>query len=126
MTTGIPERCDDQGRDGHAQEHADQAAGRRHHGRLDQELLDDVAAARAEGAADADLAGALGDRRQHDVHDPDPADQERDAGDRAQHQVEDPLGRLGLLQQLERDGDRVVLLGVELAEQAVERRRRSS
>ena len=125
MTTGMPERYDTSG--GTARPRSTPISRRsRHHGCLDQELLDDVAALRAQGAADADLAGALRDRRQHDVHDADAADQERDAGDRAQHEVEDPLGRLGLFQQLQRDGDRVVFLGVELAQQALECRRRSA
>ncbi len=47
MTTGMPERYDTRGGAPDAQQHADQAAGGRHDGRLDQELLDDVAAARA-------------------------------------------------------------------------------
>jgi hypothetical protein len=46
-----------------------------------QELLQDVAAARADGHAQPDLAGALGDRDQHDVHDADAADDQRDRGD---------------------------------------------
>ena len=37
--------------------------------------------ARAEGFAYADFAGALGDGDQHDVHDDDAADDQRDAGD---------------------------------------------
>ena len=37
----------------------------------------------AEGFADADLAGALGDADEHDVHDDDAADDERDEGDGA-------------------------------------------
>ena len=44
----------------------------------------DVAAVRADGHADADLARALGHAHEHDVHDPDAADEERDAGDRAE------------------------------------------
>ena len=48
---------------------------RREDHRLDQELAQDVAAAGAQGLADPDLADALGDRDQHDVHDHDPAHQ---------------------------------------------------
>ena len=44
---------------------------------LDHELAEEIAGSRAEGLAQADLAGALSDRYQHDVHDPDPADQQR-------------------------------------------------
>ena len=43
------------------------------------------ALAGADRLADADLAGALGDRHQHDVHDADAADQQRDADDGAHH-----------------------------------------
>ena len=44
--------------------------------RLDEELRQDVAASRADGFADADLPGPLVHRDQHDVHDPDAADEE--------------------------------------------------
>ena len=54
--------------------------------RLDEELGQDVAAACAERLPNADLARALGDGDEHDVHDHDRADDEpdrrqRDAGD---------------------------------------------
>src|SRR5256885_9686914 len=42
------------------------------------ELAEDVPPPGAERLADPDLAGALGHRHQHDVHDNDPADHERD------------------------------------------------
>ena len=58
------------------------------HDRLDQELLGDVAPLGPQGAANADLPGPLGDRGEHDVHDADAADQERDGGDRAQDDAE--------------------------------------
>src|SRR5438093_5846994 len=61
--------------------------------RLDQELHQDVAPPGADRLADADLAGAFRDGDQHDVHDPDAADDQGNAGDRAQHQGED-AGRL--------------------------------
>ena len=47
-------------------------------------------AARADGHADADLAGAFGDRHEHDVHDADAADQQRDAGDAAEQDRHHP------------------------------------
>ena len=47
---------------------------------LDQELQRDVGAARAERLPQADLARALGHRHQHDVHDADAADDQRDGG----------------------------------------------
>ena len=40
----------------------------------------------ANGEADADFAGAFGDGHQHDVHDPDPADQQADRSDHRHHQ----------------------------------------
>ena len=52
---------------------ADEAADDRERQGLDEELGEDVAAARADRLADADLAGPLADRHQHDVHDPDAA-----------------------------------------------------
>ena len=48
------------------------------HDGFDQELLLHVAFGRADGHANADLAGALGYRNQHDIHDADTADKERD------------------------------------------------
>ena len=62
----------------------EQAADDREHDALGQELLRDVAPLGAQGAADADLAGPLGDGGQHDVHDADAADDQRDRGDQAQ------------------------------------------
>ena len=49
--------------------------GREHH-RLDQELQGHVPAPCAERAADPDLARPLGHGREHDVHDPDAADEQ--------------------------------------------------
>ena len=51
-----------------------------------EELGQDVPAAGADRLADADLAGPLGDRDEHDVHDPDAADDQRDRGDPAEQQ----------------------------------------
>src|SRR5262249_6483777 len=93
---------------------AEQAAEARQGHRFDQELLADVAPFSAQGTADADLPGALRHGGQHDVHDPDAADQERDAGDRAQDTREQPLRLLGLLDQLQRHDDLVVLARVIL------------
>ena len=64
-----------------AQPTAEQAQG---HG-LGEELQQDVAPAGADGLAQADLAGPLGDAHEHHVHDPDAADQQRDADDPGQH-----------------------------------------
>ena len=66
---------DDQRLDaGDAQEHAEDSAQPREQGGLDEELGDDVQAGGAQGAADADFAGAFGDGGEHDVHDADAAD----------------------------------------------------
>ena len=61
-------------------------AGKRH--RLQQKLHADVRLARADRFADADLAGPLRHRDQHDVHHPDAAHQQADGADHAgeQHQ----------------------------------------
>ena len=67
----------------------------------------------AQGAADADLAGPLGDGREHDVHDADAADQQRDGGDRAQDDAELPGRLLGLEQQVVGHRHLDVLLGME-------------
>src|SRR4029079_18155998 len=60
----------DERRDDEPGEDPDQAADKRQRHGLDEELAEDVAAAGAEGLANADLAGPLADRDQHDVHDP--------------------------------------------------------
>src|SRR5207247_1210222 len=49
--------------------------------RFEEDLQQHIAPARADGHAQADLARPLGDRHQHDIHDPDAAHQQRHAGD---------------------------------------------
>ena len=44
--------------------------------------------ARADGHADTDLAGALGDAHEHDVHDADPAHEQADGGDAEEEELE--------------------------------------
>ena len=61
-----------------AEEDAEHAADRREEHRFDQELPEDLAPARAERLAHADLARPLGDRDHHDRHDADAADHQRD------------------------------------------------
>src|SRR5438105_14873655 len=64
--------------------HADGAAEGGQEHRLDHELHQDPHPARAERLAQADLPSPLGDRDQHDVHDPDAAhDQREEAHERA-------------------------------------------
>ena len=55
---------------------------------------------RADRLADADLAGPLADRDQHDVHDPDAADDQRDRGDPAEQQRQRGGDRRRRLEQL--------------------------
>ena len=77
-----------------------QAAQERQGHRLDEELQQDVAAPRAQALQDADLAGTLRDRHQHDVHDADATHQERDADDAAEdgaRHVEDLVDAVGEL-----------------------------
>ena len=57
----------------------------RQHDRLGEHLRHDVRAPRAERLAQPDLARALGDDHQHDVHDHDAADDERQPDDADQH-----------------------------------------
>ena len=67
---------------------------------LDQELQQDVHAPGADRHPDADLAGALGDRDQQDVHDADAADQQRDRCHGSEQQRHDPAAALGRLRHL--------------------------
>ena len=50
-----------------------------------EELEHDVAGAGADGFADADFASAFRDGNEHDVHDADTTDDERDASDEREH-----------------------------------------
>src|SRR5262245_15055151 len=58
----------------------DSPEGGQRHG-FEQELADDVAFAGPDGLSDADLAGALGDADEHDVHHADAADQQAHSRD---------------------------------------------
>ena len=90
--------ADQAGQIEHAEEpadHAEDAADQAEHGGLDEELAPDDPGRGAERLAQPDLADSLGDRHQHDVHDADAADDERDGGDAP-----------------EQDGQRVVHRGV--------------
>jgi hypothetical protein len=59
----------------------EKAAQQSHGGGFDQELQHDIVAPRAQRLANADLAGALGDRDQHDVHDDHAAHHQGNGGD---------------------------------------------
>src|SRR3954469_18817888 len=95
----------DQLRKSDAKQNSGDAAGQRNDRRLDQELPDAVTLPRADGAADADLARPLQPAGQHDVHDPDAADQQRDRRDRHHHHLEDALRAALLGQQFRRRHD---------------------
>ena len=64
---------------------------------------------RSDSAAQANFAGALQNAGQHDVHDADAADQQRDGGDGHHDGVEQMLGALLLGQQLGRHHDAEVV-----------------
>ncbi len=66
----------DERRPGKADADTDGPAKNAHHDALHQELGQHIAAPGADGHANADLPGALGDRDQHDVHDADAAHQQ--------------------------------------------------
>ncbi len=83
--------------DADAADEAADAADQGDDGGLDQELALDVDGGCAERFADADLARALGDGDQHDVHHADAAKRERQQSDGAEeerHHAEDALGEL--------------------------------
>src|ERR1019366_2729592 len=66
----------------HDPEHyAEQASRFGQEQRLDEKLKQNVVGARAHGLADADLPRPFRHRNQHDVHDHDTADHQRDGGD---------------------------------------------
>ena len=89
---------DDGAEDG-AREDTGEAAGETDHHRFAQELREHVVLRRADGSPHTDLPDALEDRREHDIHDPDAADDERDRRDGAEDDVEDRLRPLLLLEQ---------------------------
>ena len=90
-------------------------------GRLEQELGQDAPPRGADRLADADLARALGDRDEHDVHHADAADEQRDAGDpRCPTSSTTPMTLLNVAtrESMLVDGEVVRLAGRELADLA--------
>ncbi len=78
------------------------AADRREHDRFGKELPQNRRGARADRHAQADLARALGDRDEHDVHDADAADDQRNGRDAGEQQLHDRAGlRSGLRDRLQ-------------------------
>src|SRR5438445_404882 len=76
----------------------------------------DIAPLGAQGPADADLTRSLRHRREHDVHDADAADQERDRCDQGEQTLEVGLGLLGGFELIERHRYSPVLALVRLLE----------
>ena len=70
----------DEAKSSPAGQDADRAAEQAEHDGLDEKLAEDVAGPRPDGHAQADLPVALRHRHEHDVHDPDAADDQRDQG----------------------------------------------
>src|ERR1700732_3966538 len=66
--------------DGDPQQHSERATHHRQRHRLNQELQQNVSAAGAQRLSYTDFAGALGYGYQHDVHNDDPAHNQRDTG----------------------------------------------
>ena len=98
-TVGQP-ACNAMIRDSRSRTDADQSADDGDQHGLRQELTNNVGLACTDGAANTDFARALEHRGQHDVHDADAADQQRDAGDTDHDDGEDlNCVRLLLLQQ---------------------------
>ena len=69
------------------------AADEPEHRCLDQELPSNEPGCRTERLAQSDFTDPFGDRDQHDVHDPDAADQERYAGHPAEKDGQGPIDR---------------------------------
>ena len=69
-----------------AQRDSEEPAKRGQTHRLGEELPHHVATPRPDRQPQPDLPGALGDREQHDVHDPDAAHDEGDAGERSEQE----------------------------------------
>src|SRR5690606_23065505 len=68
--------------------------------RFGHKLKGNVPPGRPDGPADPDLLGALGNRRHHDIHDPNAAHQQGDAGDHPQDHIKDIFRFLLLLNKL--------------------------
>src|SRR5208337_580133 len=82
---------------------------------LGQKLKENVAAARAQRFLHADFAGALGDGDEHDVHQADAADAEREGADETEQNLEadgDDLELVNLLHEI-KDHQRAAVGGIE-------------
>ncbi len=88
VDVGVERHRRDEVADDDCDDHADDAGDEGEGQAFEQELREDVAAPGAEGFEQADLACALGDRDEHDVHDADAADAERHGADDAEEDLE--------------------------------------
>jgi len=95
----LAEMCD-QERDQRAQAYPQDAAEEGQHESFREELNYNIALAGAECPADADLARPLADGGQHNIHNPDAADQQRNRSDGTENDAEKTLGLSGLVEQL--------------------------
>ena len=77
IITGHSAKTARSSRRGDADGDSNDAAERTERDAFDEKLEQDVAPVRADGHADADLAGALGHAHEHDVHNADAADEQR-------------------------------------------------
>ena len=93
MTRSLAVAAGVDGGGGRADDDAGGAAGQGQQDRLGQELGADLASGGAQRPAQPDLGAALEDRDDHDVGDPDRADQQRD---RAQAEEQGVQGALGV------------------------------
>jgi len=84
---------------------AEEASDERDEYGFDDELADDVALGGADGTADANLASALEDGGEHDVHDADAADEKRDGSDGDHDGVEELFGAFLLGEQFGRNNN---------------------
>ena len=82
----------------------------------DQELQQDMQTARSDRHADSDLSRSLSNRDQHDVHDSDAADQQRNRGDRREQQRHGLAGAFRSLRDFAEaaDGKVIVLTGADV------------
>lgn len=108
-----PREPGDESGNHHAQTDARCATETREHHRLRKKLGHDLTASGSDRAPDADFAGSLRHRGEHDIHDSDAPDQQADAGDGTQHDIEGALRGFGLAEKGQRDGDPIVGLTVK-------------
>src|SRR5690606_7082497 len=98
------------GRDRVTKRNADRAPDNRKQDTFDQELGQDIPRARADRLPQPDFARAFGHGYQHDIHDADAADQQRNAGDQPQHNGQQSGDLADGVQQIRLIDDRKILV----------------